>query len=270
MKMFRTIQNKYESCRLFLGIPYKIKKLKNGYEKKYIFGIRYSKKRTNNEYYRVLLGETNEEIFSTIYSNNIWGGNNGEFYSGPGSHKKHLTHKYIELLKDFLYQNKIDTIVEIGCGDFHIMNQILDSKFNYIGIDVVKKLIHRNLKMFGSEKVDFIYGDAADSKFVLPKGDVLVIREVLQHLENKDIIEILNKSKKFKYVLVTEHIYIGSDVIYNIDKPTNDSIRTHQKSGVFVEKPPFNLKNTETLISIPHDNIENSVLRTTLVTNCFE
>jgi hypothetical protein len=51
---------------------------------------------------------------------------------------------------------------------------------------------------------------------ILPEAELIVVRQVLQHLDNKSIATILEKCKKYKYALITESIYINASE-YNID-----------------------------------------------------
>jgi len=54
--------------------------------------------------------------------------------SGPGSTKEY-TIQYREFLSKFIKDNKIKTILDIGCGDFQ-MNEHFDwIDYDYTGID---------------------------------------------------------------------------------------------------------------------------------------
>ena len=210
-----------------------------------------------------------EETFSTIYKENLWGGEKGEFCSGSGTTHEN-TRLYIEAVSDFIRQHDIKTLLDVGCGDFRIMKQIVEKTgVIFIGTDLVKDLIDYNNRTFGTDKITFLQHNAVTDD--LPAADLVTIRQVLQHLNNESITIILNKLKPFRFALLTEHLYAGTEVVYNADKSTGPDIRLYRKSGVFFDKPPFAL-NPRTFLEYPED-MESSgrhfpaVMRTSLLEN---
>ena len=167
-----------------------------------------------------------------------------------------------------LTNNNIRNIVDLGCGDFWIMRHVLGTlsktgyNFFYTGIDVVEDLINYNAARFRHPNIKFLCMDAAEEP--LPDGDILIVRQVLQHLNNADIKKILSKTSKFKFLFITEHIYDAPDAIYNIDKQTNESIRLNYRSGIYLEHAPFNLKNVIHLLKIPQ---MGGTIRSSLIIN---
>ena len=139
------------------------------------------------------------------------------------------------------------------------------NKFNYFytGIDVVEALIKHNAETFKAVNKRFICMNAAADDEPLPNGELLIIRQVLQHLSNADIQKILAKTNKFKFLFITEHIYDAPDAVYNVDMQTTNSIRLRYKSGVYLEHAPFNYKNIVHLLKIPG----NGVIRSSLIIN---
>jgi len=211
---------------------------------------------------------SNKDCFETIYQNHIWGGED-EFYSGAGSHDESIIRPYIELLERLIAEHGIRRIVEVGCGDFNIMKQVLGDieksgiSYDYTGMDVVSDLISHNDEVFGTKNIHFRCADASDPETDLPDGDILIIRQVLQHLSNRDIKRILAKTRKYRYLLITEHIYEGPGIRYNLDKPVGPGIRLSQRSGVYIEKFPYHMKNVTHLLRVPQ---YGGTIRTSLVT----
>lgn len=199
----------------------------------------------------------NSTIFSKIYQKNGWGGKRGEFYSGPGSHNFFIK-GYSKVVADFILENNIKSIVEIGCGDFNVSGGILtilnenNHDHTYIGYDVVKPLIARNQSLHGSSKVSFVRKDSCTG--TIKNGDLLVIRQVLQHLNNKSVQQVVDKFKNYKFIIFTEHQpseKYGDIIRPNINQDTGGSIRIRYKSGVYLEKEPFNCKIKSMLYSMP-------------------
>jgi hypothetical protein len=210
---------------------------------------------------------SNAACFDTIYKNHLWGGEQG-FYSGSGSHTEAIIRPYIDVLTRLIVDNQLHRIVEIGCGDFNIMGKVLGAlwadgyTYDYHGFDVVPALIAHNQTVYGRPHVDFSYADASAPDTVLPDGDLCIIRQVLQHLTNADIAHILEKTEKYRYLLVTEHIYEGEGIQYNRDKIAGAHIRLFELSGVYLEQPPYNKHNIVHLLRIPE---YGGIIRTSLV-----
>lgn len=216
--------------------------------------------------------KSNKEIFTEIYANNVWGKSldaSEKFHSGAGSHDEKIIVPYIETLIQLLTNNNIRNIVDVGCGDFWIMRHVLgalseaDYNFFYTGIDVVGDLVKYNAERFRHPNIKFICMDAVGDD-PLPDGEILIIRQALQHMRNADIKKILGKAAKFKYLFITEHIYDAPDAVYNVDKETNDGIRLGYKSGVYLEHAPFNFKNIVHLLKIVG---YGGVIRSSLIIN---
>jgi len=213
------------------------------------------------------MGASNiQKIFTRIYDNNTWGTDGtSKFFSGGGS-RGIAAEKYISLISNFIKSNNIKNIVDIGSGDFYIGKQILDdvSINSYIGIDIVEDIIDYSNREFGTDQILFKCEDVVKTK-ELPDGDLCLIRQVLQHLDNTSISIILEKIKKFKYVIVTEHQPPFTNH-YNLIHQTSQDIRLKWGSGVFLDKPPFNL-NVKEILSIPVDDGNISYIKTFLIKN---
>ena len=201
------------------------------------------------------------EVFSEIYARGEWGEESKAegFDSGSGSGAAY-TNRYCELITDFMSENHIQTVVDIGCGDFRVGQQIAHPGISYTGVDLVTALITHNQKTFGCNHIGFQLGDLTNG--VLPDGELCLIRQVLQHLSNQEIITAIKRCEKYRYVIITEHIPTSGKVKPNLDKPHGPDIRLYWNSGVFLEEPPFSLRTTM-LLDVPADRW--SALRTSLV-----
>ncbi len=80
------------------------------------------------------------ETFSEIYEKNAWGGKEGEFYSGDGSNQEYAK-IYAETIRKFIAENKIERVVDLGCGDFRVASNFVSPEFYYTGCDVVFSLV---------------------------------------------------------------------------------------------------------------------------------
>jgi len=181
-----------------------------------------------------------KDVMEQIYDQSLWGGKEFDFYSGIGSHDPMMVNIYVKTVTDFLksHDHKM-TICDIGCGDFNIGQHIFKYSKKYFAIDIVEELIERNKIKFKTKNLEFLCLDIAND--VLPKADVIIIRQVLQHLSNNEIQQILNRLKTCKYIILTEHLPVG-DFIPNTNKIASQGIRLKQQSGVDILSAPFNFQ----------------------------
>ena len=217
------------------------------------FILRWSKstswKRWNNK--------TNQEIFEEIYHQNIWGkptDSESPFFSGGGSHGADVVDSYVKCVKKFLTElPRKPVVVDLGCGDFNIGQNFLTLSKKYIGCDVVPSLIEFNQQKYTNKNLSFIHLDAVKDE--LPKGEIVIIRQVLQHLSNSQIQEVLQKVKSnFRYLILTEHLPKKENFVANVDIPAGHLIRANINSGLDIEKPPFSVtvKNKKVIDENPH------------------
>ena len=152
-------------------------------------------------------GLPNRAIFSTIYSNSsYWGNLEGTpFTSGEGTSAAEVTDPYVDAVTALLVSfAEPPHVVDLGCGDFTVGARLRPHCGVYTACDVVSEVIESNRNRYGAAGVEFLTIDIA--KDPLPQGDVVFIRQVLQHLSNADIAAVVPKLSAFAHVIVTEHV----------------------------------------------------------------
>lgn len=201
-------------------------------------------------------------VMEQIYELKLWGGEPFDFYSGTGSHNPKIINPYLDVLVSFLKsQNKPLVVCDLGCGDFNIGKHLTKYTRKYFAIDIVEKLINRNKDLYKEDNLEFRCLDIAKDK--IPAGDCIILRQVLQHLSNSEIQNIVEKLTDYKYVIVTEHIP-SEDFIPNKDIISGQGIRLKQNSGVDILKTPFKLKIKEEKVINEHllDNNKGRITTT--------
>ena len=131
-------------------------------------------------------------------------------------------------------------VCSIGWGDFNFGKEIFKLSKKYIGIDIVPTLIKSNKKKFRSKKLKFKCLDAINE--TLPYAEVYIVRQVFQHLKNKNIKKILSNifKKKPLSVIVFEDVPT-TNFKPNVDLKTNGFLTRHYiNSGVDLRHHPFN------------------------------
>jgi hypothetical protein len=194
-------------------------------------------------------------VFDSIYRRNDWGNKAAVkgIYSGLGSHDPKIVSPYIEALRKLLMPLHAKcSALDIGCGDFTVGSQIRSFFGKYSACDVSNLAIDHCLNNFGTLGVDFLLLDA--SRDTLPRADFVLIRQVLQHLDNQTILRIIrNIENKFKYAIITEHLPAQAEFVPNLNKSSGPDIRLARNSGVRPEAEPFKMRyrNSMQLVSVP-------------------
>jgi SAM-dependent methyltransferase len=207
-------------------------------------------------------------VFEDVYARNQWGGKSGEIYSGPGS-RGEMARQYVNTVCNFIVEHEVKSIVDIGCGDFYVGNQLLARApwpLSYVGLDCAKNVIDANRARFISEGVVFRWTDVISDD--LPAADLCLIRQVLQHLSNRQIAVILRKLTCFEWVVITEH-YPHQDRFreFNANIAQGAGTRISNGSAVYLDRSPFNLKPTALIGEVDVDTRDplKGKLRTWLV-----
>lgn len=136
------------------------------------------------------------EYFSKIYAGGGW----GPIESGGGSSPE-STLEYREFLSNFIEENKIKTVYDFGCGDWSFSKLIDWSNVKYTGIEIVESVVN-NLKQYEDVNIRFVFLSDVE-RFYKCKGDLLIIKDVLQHWTNEEITTFLdNIEDQFKFILI--------------------------------------------------------------------
>lgn len=184
-----------------------------------------------------------KDAMQQVYDMHLWGGKDYDFYSGSGSYNSKIVKPYLNSVIAFLksHDNSL-TVCDLGCGDFNIGKQLIQYTKKYFAIDIVENLIKRNKKLFKAENLEFRCLDIVEVE--LPKSDCIILRQVLQHLSNREIQKIVKKLTNYKYVILTEHLPV-ENFEPNKDIISGQGIRLKQKSGVDLMEAPFNIEIIE-------------------------
>lgn len=185
----------------------------------------------------VALSGTAENVFDRIYRDRIWGTNErGVGRSGFGSTLE-FTKFYRVFLQDFLAAHDIRTVVDAGCGDWEFSREIDWSGIDYLGCDIVESVIAENTRRHGAPNIHFVACDITATD--LPRADLLIVKDVLQHLSNQDIERFLEQLEKY------EHVLIINDVDPDTFSASNQDIRTGEYRPLDLTRPPFDLPMTK-------------------------
>jgi SAM-dependent methyltransferase len=180
-----------------------------------------------------------ENRFNNIYKNSK--------SSGCGSYKENTMY-FNKILREFIKNNNIKSILDLGCGNFESIENIVNElNINYIGTDISEIIIEHNKQKYNK---NFIKLDVVSSELQQFNQDLIIFRHIVQHLNFNDsqtaIKNIFNSN--CKYLLVNHQDGLKE----NLDKKIQESGWDNQMYNLNIH--PFNLKDKEILNLTDMDN----------------
>ena len=161
---------------------------------------------------------------------------NHESLSGPGSHLSNAK-EAIELVNNTIKKYNIQSILDLGCGDFNWLKETNLKNIKYIGWDACPKMIEDNNKKYGNSDIKFFTKDIVLEDY--PDVDLIMCRDVLFHMKKSISKKIINNVKnKCKYFISTS--------FKNVNE--NSGINERLDWGFYpinLDIEPFNLKSCE-------------------------
>jgi 2-polyprenyl-3-methyl-5-hydroxy-6-metoxy-1,4-benzoquinol methylase len=126
---------------------------------------------------------------------------NHESLSGPGSHLSNAK-EVISLVNNTVKKYNIQSILDLGCGDFNWLKEVDLKNVKYMGWDACPKMIENNNKKYGNNDVKFFTKDIVLEHY--PNVDLIICRDVLFHMKKSISKKIINNVKnKCKYFIST-------------------------------------------------------------------
>ena len=183
-----------------------------------------------------------KQLFKKIYDTNGWQGTVSR--SGPGSTIVKTTSLRTSL-PILLKELNATVLVDAPCGDFYWMKAVnLSHLDQYIGIDIVPSMIASNAQQFANAKRQFACKDIVTD--LLPKADVILCRDCLQHLTFESIFATIKnfKDSGSTYLLVSNHPEVTSNRDFGKNN-LNHPLRTRL---INLTLPPFNFPQPVTTI----------------------
>lgn len=191
-----------------------------------------------------------KETFQDVYTNWRFGGW-PESKSGPGSTMEE-TDVIRQQIKQLVKDKEIKSVVDVPCGDFNWMKDIVYSFEKYTGCDIVPEMIQDNQK-FANSIISFKELDLTQDGIEIPEGDLLIVRDVLGHLTldggQKAIANILKS--KCKYLLTTTWYSLNDPNYTHENRDNTVTVEANWDRGaaafypVCLHSAPFNFPKPE-------------------------
>lgn len=161
-------------------------------------------------------------VFEFIYERKVWGEG-----SGGGSDLRNVV-LYIACLQALMDRHDVRSIIDIGCGDWRFSRYLNFDGRDYLGLDVVSSVIASNASTYGTSNIKFERADISEVDD-LPACDLIICKDVLQHLSNENVIRALKKFRAARFALITNDYH-----------PANVDIANGGTRPLDVSRPPFN------------------------------
>jgi hypothetical protein len=191
---------------------------------------------SRNDPRRLRISSPMEQTFIQMHEQYVQAGS--ESASGPGSSLLHTT-EIRERLPLLIEDLGVLSLLDAPCGDFNWMKRLGLSVEEYIGIDVISKLIAENIQKFGKPGRKFMTLDI--TRHPLPKADLILCRDCLVHFSYEDIFRALKNFRQSKstYLLTTTFVKCQS----------NREITTGGWRPLNLQLYPFNLREPLRIIN---------------------
>ncbi len=150
--------------------------------------------------------------FTQYYDSNHWA--DPESRSGPGSRQDSPQVQHaLGALATITERYAIRTLADIPCGDFNWMGAHLSAwpRVEYIGFDIVAKLIKRNQRIFPGRR--FAKLDIVSS--IPTQSDLIFSKDLINHLEDQEIVQAIANMRQSnsKYLLATNNFgYVNEEL----------------------------------------------------------
>ena len=175
--------------------------------------------------------------FNGIYADGIWAKDStGKGTSGSGSTLE-ITREYRAYIEDFLKKHAVTSVIDAGSGDWSFSKAIDWGDVSYLGIDIASDVIEVVRKKYEKGKIKFQVGDITED---LPAADLLICKDVLQHLSNNLVHKFIKnnlRKGKYKWVILT-----------NDRSSENRDIPNADYRKINLAAPPFEVKG---LVDLP-------------------
>jgi SAM-dependent methyltransferase len=114
-----------------------------------------------------------------------------------------ITREYRAYVEEFVKTHAVKSVVDAGCGDWTFSSAMDWGDASYLGVDIASDVIEVVRKKYGNGRIKFQEGDITEE---LPAADLLISKDVLQHLSNRLVQKFIRnnvRKGKYKWAILT-------------------------------------------------------------------
>jgi SAM-dependent methyltransferase len=175
--------------------------------------------------------------FNRIYAEGTWGKDvAGKGTSGTGSTLE-ITREYRAYIEGFMKKHSVKSVVDAGCGDWSFSSAMDWGGASYLGVDIASDVIAAVRSKHEKGRIKFQVGDITDE---LPAAELLISKDVLQHLSNELVHKFIRnnlRKGKYKWVILT-----------NTRGSENRDVASGGYRAIDLAAPPFEVRG---LVDLP-------------------
>ncbi|QCP54412.1 class I SAM-dependent methyltransferase [Trinickia violacea] len=170
------------------------------------------------------------QVFQKIYDEKGW--QSQESVSGWGSELKNAA-QVIRELPGLLRRFRVNSMLDVPCGDFNWMRHVDLTEIDYIGADIVPDLVEINKRTWAAPSRRFVHLDLL--RDTLPEADLILCRDCLFHFSHVDVFRALERfaDTAARFLLTTTFVYRTY--------PRNADIVSGQWTPINLEMAPYDL-----------------------------
>jgi len=157
--------------------------------------------------------------------------------SGHGSGRS-ANELFVNYVNNLITTYSVSSIVDVGSGDWSYMKDVNITSYN--GYDVSSIIVDKTTALYGNSNASgtddgkFIAFHVSKINQVYESADMMICKDVLQHLPLDAAQHIVDQQSKFKISIFVNDV--------TMDSPNDDISFAGSYRSLDVEKPPFNIK----------------------------
>lgn len=142
------------------------------------------------------------EAFTEIYNKDLWSLQSAEWQAEHAGYEslESCMQRWTTLLGEFMRNNRIRSVVDFGCGFWSYAKALDWSGVEYDGFDVYEGVVRWNHDQHAAPNVRF---HVLEDGTRLPAADLLITKDVLQHLPLADVhyyLDIFRRNYRFSII----------------------------------------------------------------------
>lgn len=145
-----------------------------------------------------------EAVFEAIYAQERWGKGKG---SGTGSDPDYCE-KYIDWLQQFVYTNDVESVVDVGCGDWQLYRDMIWGNTKYVGTDLSEIALKSARQKTNNLLIKVNGIDQTLDIIRAHNPELILLKDVMQHWEDEEIeyfLDMLNCIGGWKWVVTSNN-----------------------------------------------------------------
>jgi len=151
------------------------------------------------------MNTVHSRVFSQIYKQKLWGKDDTvRYFSGAGS-RPGKARWWIGQIRRHIKQHGCVSMADVGCGDLTIAREIMQHApdIEYVGYEVFEDLVTQHHEQH--PHLDIRHVDACDTPELIQSADVLLVKDVLQHWQDDQIVSFMDhvtSGGRFKHIIM--------------------------------------------------------------------